>query len=168
MICSKVSLFLAGALLLISAPAQADKILFDMCPEDTSGIVSSVDITPCERKHANEPCKFRFGEEYTITIGYTSLESSGPSPRSSLVARDDTQDPVFEYAYSGQAFDACEYTACPVEAGLPSTYTYHFQTLKSRFNYLTFNATTSLAGPSFLCVGFEALYVPSIAGRKVK
>lgn len=67
MLSSKLSFITINALLLISASARADKILFDTCPEDTSGIVSSVDISPCERSNANEACRFRFGEEYTIT-----------------------------------------------------------------------------------------------------
>ena len=80
---------------------------------------------------------------------------------------------------------ACEYTACPVVGGTASTYTYNFHTLQSvgslvqkvysrndvlypqRFNYLSINATTHLDGPSFLCVGFEALFLPSVSGRRL-
>lgn len=137
------------------------------------------------------------------TVEYTPL-TSAEEPRASLEARDDYQDPSLRYAYSGQAFDgrrnhydqrafannpytACEYTACPVQGGKPSTYTYEFNTLQSvradtrlplayrlifasyvkHFNHLTINATTDFSGPSFLCVSFDALFMPSVAGRAV-
>jgi hypothetical protein len=116
-----------GLLILLKTLASAEKIVFDTCTDtDSVGVVSGVDITPCERSSIDEPCRFRFGHDYNITsvydprsffshrlitcdfsipVDYTSLEASTDKPRASLEARDDTQDPPFEYAYSGQAFD---------------------------------------------------------------
>jgi len=158
-----------SSIALISAlQAMAELVEFSPCPSNTFGLVESVDITPCERGASDEPCRFRFGSEYTISIEYTPLLSSGDLPRNNLQARDDSVQPSLRYPYSGQAFDVCEYTACPVQAGVSATWTYPFKTLQSRFNHLTVNATTELAGESFLCVGFDALYLPTIAGRKLR
>ncbi|OAV87138.1 hypothetical protein PTTG_29552, partial [Puccinia triticina 1-1 BBBD Race 1] len=46
-----------------------------------------------------------------------------------------------------------QYTNCPIHANLASTYVYHFQTLASDFNYLTFNVTNDFFGPSVFCAG---------------
>lgn len=67
MIHPRLSILAASTLLLFTAPIKSDKILFEPCLQDSSGIVSSVDISPCERSTANEACRFRYGEEYTIT-----------------------------------------------------------------------------------------------------
>ncbi|CAD6570218.1 MAG: hypothetical protein CYPHOPRED_003818 [Cyphobasidiales sp. Tagirdzhanova-0007] len=154
-----LSLFLASRI-------SADQIDFTPCPATTAGLVSNVDITPCERDSGDEPCRFRFGNDYVISLEYTPLVSAD-QPRTSLEARDDSVDPSKRYPYSGQSFDACEYTTCPVQGGVSSMYTYTFHTLQSRFDHLTINATTSLEGPSFLCVGFDALFLPSVTGRKL-
>lgn len=94
---------------------------------------------------------------YTIALTYSSTISS-QLPRANLIARD--QSGYFgqgtqTYAYSGQSFDACRYTSCTVQPDTVSTYTYTFKTLKTPFDRLTFNATDGLAGPSFLCAGFD-------------
>lgn len=66
---------------------------------------------------------------YTITINYTSSMTSD-RPRSGLSASNTGGDPP-SYAYSGQSFGACSYTACPIPADVESVYTYEFRTLTS-------------------------------------
>jgi hypothetical protein len=56
------------SLALVSAlQAMAELVEFSPCPSNTFGLVESVDITPCERGASDEPCRFRFGSEYTIS-----------------------------------------------------------------------------------------------------
>ena len=58
----------AGLLLLLQMTASAEKIIFDTCTDtDSVGVASSVDISPCERRSIDEPCRFRFGQTYNIT-----------------------------------------------------------------------------------------------------
>lgn len=99
----------------------AELVDFTPCPSNTFGLVESVDISPCERGASDEPCRFRFGSDYTITsaytealstsssafhaVQYTPLLSSGELPRANLQARDDFVQPSLRYPYSGQAFD---------------------------------------------------------------
>jgi hypothetical protein len=114
---------------------------------------------------------------YTISITYTSAIDSD-RPRSGLAASNTGGDPP-SYAYSGQSFGACSYTACPIQADVESVYTYEFKTLKSvsragripcpplnlvpsphvadteqPFDGLTYNVTDWIDGPSLFCAGF--------------
>ncbi|KAG8949927.1 hypothetical protein FRC04_008230 [Tulasnella sp. 424] len=112
---------------------------------------------------------FRSGSAYDITITFTSPVKAH-RPRAGLIASDippaSHSDPsvlmdgtVDSYAYSGQSFDGCKYTSCPVRAHTLSTYTYHFRTLHSNFSWLTFNVTTAIRGPSLFCVGFPVTFI---------
>lgn len=118
---------------------------------------------------ADSSMVFRSGSAYDITITFTSPVKAH-RPRAALIANDvppaSHLDPinsmdssVDSYAYSGQSFDACKYTPCPVRAQTLSTYTYPFRTLHSKFSWLTFNVTTSIRGPSLFCVGFPVTFV---------
>ncbi|KAI5477941.1 hypothetical protein MNV49_005730 [Pseudohyphozyma bogoriensis] len=69
--------------------------------------------------------------------------------------------PSLRYPYSGQTFGGCAYTSCPVLAGVPTVYEYELVTLESPFNFLMINLTQSFDGPSILCTGFYAQYLPS-------
>lgn len=110
------------------------------------GVVNSMTITPCDRSSSDAPCTFVFRHNYTIELEYeTSLDS--PHPRSSVVAYDDEG----QYQYSQQSFNGCNYTLCPIRAYKQSSYVYHFQTLASPFNALTFNVTRNFTGPSLFC-----------------
>ncbi|KAG8971914.1 hypothetical protein FRB90_010366, partial [Tulasnella sp. 427] len=72
---------------------------------------------------------------------------------------------VSAYAYSGQSFDACKYTCCPVRANTLSTYTYSFHTLHSDFSWLTFNITSAIVqSPSLFCVGFPVTFLDEESG----
>ncbi|GAA6062565.1 hypothetical protein JCM10212_004878 [Sporobolomyces blumeae] len=142
---------------------QSQQVSFESCPvpeggSSPAGIVHNITVTPCSRSNAWEPCHFHSGENYTIEVSYTSYLTA-ELPRSGLQARDDTTDPSTSYPYSGQAFDACAYTDCPIQAGKTSTYQYTLETLLSPFNYLTFNVTQHVDGPSLFCAGFEAQFV---------
>ncbi|GAA5983398.1 hypothetical protein JCM11641_007836 [Rhodosporidiobolus odoratus] len=144
----------------ISAPLEdGASIDFQSCSAPhTAGVVNSVIVSPCSRSSDDEPCHFHVGETYFIQLNYTSyLEAE--TPRSSVIARDDTVDPSEEYAYSGQTFDGCAYTPCAVPAAESSLYTYEFRTLQSPLSYLTFNLTQSLDGPSLFCAGFPVAFV---------
>jgi len=153
------------AVLAMLSITSATYVPFTTCTPHTDGIVHSVDISPCERGSNSEPCRFRYNHNYTITIQYESMLDSGNQAESSLEARDDSVYPSLFYPYSGQSFSACEYTACPIKARNNATYTYNFQTLKSKFDHLLVNVTTSMEGPSVLCAGFEASYLPAVTGR---
>lgn len=73
----------------------------------SNSTISSVTIMPCERGGSDEPCRFRFGSNYTISVNYTSnLEAV--LPRTTLMARDDTVVPSLRYPYSGESFGGCE------------------------------------------------------------
>jgi len=112
------------------------------------GKVESMTITPCQRASSDDPCTFVRGSNYTIRFTFeTSLSSR--HPRSSVIASDQEG----QYQYSGQTFNGCKYAACPIYANQLSAYTYHFHTLASSFNYLTFNLTQSVNGPSMFCAG---------------
>ncbi|BGP17736.1 hypothetical protein JCM10213_005317 [Rhodosporidiobolus nylandii] len=134
-------------------------ISFDSCQSTSpAGVVNSVVVSPCSRSSDDEPCHFHVGETYLIQLNYTSYLASD-APRSSLVARDDTVDPSESYAYSGQTFDGCAYTPCPVQQSTSALYTYEFRTLQSPVDYLTFNVTQMLGGPSLFCAGFPIAFV---------
>ncbi|GAA6023164.1 hypothetical protein JCM11491_003284 [Sporobolomyces phaffii] len=141
----------------------AQRVSFDACPvpeggSPPAGVVHDVTVSPCSRSSPSEPCHFHYGQNYTIDISYTTYLSSS-QPRSGLSARDDSSDPSTSYPYSGQTFSGCAYTDCPVQPGKLSHYRYEFDTLLSPFNYLTFNLTQTIDGPSLFCAGFAAQYV---------
>lgn len=73
----------------------------------SAGVVHSVDIFPCERAGLDEPCRLRYGGNYTLTVNFTTYLNSN-SPKHTLLARDDTVVPSLKYPYSGQSFNACE------------------------------------------------------------
>ncbi|KAM0748213.1 hypothetical protein T439DRAFT_292042 [Meredithblackwellia eburnea MCA 4105] len=98
--------------------------------EKGQGEVHSVSIFPCERAEVDEPCRFRFGVNYTISVNFTSFVNT-TAPRSTILARDDTVVPTVRYPYSGQTFDGCAYTGCPITANIPQVYNYTMSTLKS-------------------------------------
>ncbi|GAA5981607.1 hypothetical protein JCM5350_008047 [Sporobolomyces pararoseus] len=142
---------------------SSQQVIFDSCPipkggSPSAGVVHDITVTPCSRSSPSEPCHFHHGQNYTIDISYTSYLPA-QQPRSGLSARDDRTDPSESYAYSGQTFSGCAYTDCPVQAGKLSKYTYEFETLLSPFNYLTFNMTQTVSGPSLFCAGFAAQFV---------
>lgn len=67
---------------------------------------------------------------YEIAITFTSFLDVA-SPRAGLQASEDIDEaevgfPAHGYSYSGQSFDACKYTSCPVRKNKLSTYTYPF------------------------------------------
>ncbi|KAG0142278.1 hypothetical protein CROQUDRAFT_50535 [Cronartium quercuum f. sp. fusiforme G11] len=124
------------------------QVPFTPCKGHSFGEVSSMEISPCERNLSSDPCTFRHGVNYTISLGFVSHRNSS-LPRSSVVAQDGTQS----YAYSGQSFNACRYSHCPIVAEQASTYVYQFHTLRSSFNYLTFNVSDNFEGPSLFCAG---------------
>ncbi|KAL8277684.1 hypothetical protein RQP46_009957 [Phenoliferia psychrophenolica] len=95
-----------------------------------NGTVNSVSVFPCERASPDEPCRFRFGANYTISVNFTSAIST-TRPRSTVLARDDTVVPSLRYPYSGQSFDGCTYTSCPIVANISQVYTYTMNTLLS-------------------------------------
>lgn len=134
------------------AADESNKVTFTNCraPDyEIHGTVNSMTISPCHRSDPNDACTFVRGRNYTIELEFlTDLDSE--HPRSSIVAGDPKQGP---YAYSGQSFAACKYTNCPIMAHVQSTYVYHFQTLASSFDYLTFNVTQDFFGPSLFCAG---------------
>ncbi|GAA5826958.1 hypothetical protein JCM5353_004781 [Sporobolomyces roseus] len=143
--------------------AEPQLVAFDSCPipeggSSPAGVVNNITVSPCSRSSDSEPCHFHYGQNYTIDISYTSYLNS-ELPRSGLSARDDSTDPSTQYPYSGQTFDSCAYTDCPVQAGETSVFSYRFNTLLSPFNYLTFNMTQSIEGPSLFCAGFDAQFV---------
>ncbi|POW01471.1 hypothetical protein PSHT_12532, partial [Puccinia striiformis] len=123
--------------------------------------VSAMTITPCQRSGPNDACTFVRGRtsdphllltstcrNYTIELEFMSyLDSDNPEVRLGWRSKEGP------YAYSGQSFAACKYTNCPIQANVASTYVYHFQTLASNFNYLTFNVTNDFFGPSLFCAG---------------
>lgn len=136
-------------------------VSFTNChPQDYKihGKVDSMTITPCERPSGSKrACTFVHGRNYTIELNFlTTLHAD--HPRSSIVAGDPKLGP---YAYSGQSFAACKYTDCPIMANVPSTYVYHFQTLASSFDYLTFNVTQDFFGPSLFCAGTKIKFQPN-------
>ncbi|GAA5956968.1 hypothetical protein JCM21900_006719 [Sporobolomyces salmonicolor] len=144
-------------------PSSSDQVAFDACPapaggSSPAGVVHNITVTPCTRSSPSEPCHFHYGHNYTIEIEYTSYLQA-EQPRSTLLARDDSTDPSQSYPYSGQTFDACAYTQCPVPSSQPSLYTYTLNTLLSPFDYLQFNVTQDFDGPSLFCAGFDAKYV---------
>ena len=71
---------------------------------------------------------------YTITLNFTSTIPS-TRPRNNLVANETEEARLPNsrgyYPYSGQSFNGCSYTSCPIQAEVPSVYTYEFRTLKS-------------------------------------
>ncbi|KAA1079674.1 hypothetical protein PGT21_020507 [Puccinia graminis f. sp. tritici] len=132
--------------------SDENAVAFTSCNADgyeIHGVVNAMTITPCQRSSANDQCTFIRGRNYTIELDFLSYLDS-QNPRSSIVAGDPKEGP---YAYSGQSFAACKYTNCPIQANVASTYVYHFQTLASDFNYLTFNVTNDFFGPSLFCAG---------------
>ncbi|KAK1922395.1 hypothetical protein DB88DRAFT_441538 [Papiliotrema laurentii] len=156
---------------LVSAAAHAEpvshatvtgtEIEFEQC--DSVGKVSKVTIEPCQGGNGTleSPCEFHYGSNYTITLDFTSTVSS-ERPRNNLIAYDSTESlgaGYDHYPYSGQSFDACTYTTCPVPQDTPATYTYKFRTLKSYFDSLKFNVTDTLQGPAFICAGFPIKFV---------
>ena len=56
---------------MLAVVIKAELIDFTPCPSNTFGLVDSVDISPCERGASDEPCRFRFGSDYTITSELT-------------------------------------------------------------------------------------------------
>ncbi|GAA5891135.1 hypothetical protein JCM5296_004904 [Sporobolomyces johnsonii] len=153
----------AAAMPQAAPPSSSDQVAFDTCPvpaggSSPAGVVRNITVTPCTRSSPSEPCHFHYGHNYTIEIEYTSYLQA-EQPRSTLLARDDSTDPSQSYPYSGQTFDACAYTQCPVPSGQPSLYTYTLNTLLSPFDYLQFNVTQNFDGPSLFCAGFDAKYV---------
>ncbi|ORX38957.1 hypothetical protein BD324DRAFT_617990 [Kockovaella imperatae] len=154
--------FLSLALLpfALALPAQVPMIVRDIIDVDfdscsASNSVLNITISPCEVGNGSrdDPCHFSAGSNYTITLTYVPPSNSS-APRANLAA----EDPAGSgYAYSGQSFGACEYTACPIEENVISTYTYKFVTLDSPFNRLTFNTTDGLEGPSLMCASFPVV-----------
>lgn len=63
-------------------------------------------------------------------MNFTSTVNS-TRPRSTILARDDTQLPSLRYPYSGQTFDGCAYTGCAITANVSQIYTYNMTTLLS-------------------------------------
>ncbi|WWC91417.1 uncharacterized protein L201_006363 [Kwoniella dendrophila CBS 6074] len=159
-----------------STPTETDstkkgkKIRYKHCSE-TKGTITEIKIEPCEGGKGTilDPCHFQSGKNYTISLSYVSPQDS-VSPRSNLLARDKTiSDGQEEYfTYPGQAFDACQYTTCPIKKDETQIYTYNFQTLNNRFDQLTFNMTNGLDGDSLMCAYFPITFMPSMAGRSVK
>ncbi|OAV87140.1 hypothetical protein, variant [Puccinia triticina 1-1 BBBD Race 1] len=134
------------------ASSDDNQVAFAVCPAagyEIHGEVNAMTITPCQRAAPTDPCTFIRGRNYTIELEFLSYLDA-ENPRSSIVAGDPKEGP---YAYSGQSFAACKYTNCPIHANVASTYVYHFQTLASDFNYLTFNVTNDFFGPSLFCAG---------------
>jgi hypothetical protein len=88
-------------------------IAFHTCLNSPSpaGVVNAVTVMPCERANGDEPCRFRYGVNYTIAINYTSYLGA-ENPKQTLEARDDTVVPSLRYPYSGQSFNACEVSLC--------------------------------------------------------
>ncbi|KAG8894215.1 hypothetical protein FRC01_013112 [Tulasnella sp. 417] len=154
--------------------AQERFVGFQTC-SPSMGLVHSIVVrahdagsTPLESA-SDSSIVFRSGSAYDIAISFTSPVKAH-LPRAALIANDvppaSHLDPinsmdssVDSYAYSGQSFDACKYTPCPVRAQTLSTYTYPFRTLHSKFSWLTFNVTTSIRGPSLFCVGFPVTFI---------
>jgi len=138
---------------------EGNQVNFTLCEADNyeiHGTVNAMSISPCHRSAPNDACTFIRGRNYTIELEFLSYLDS-QNPRSSIVAGDPKQGP---YAYSGQSFAACKYTDCPIQANVASTYVYHFQTLASDFNYLTFNVTSDFFGPSLFCAGTNVNFQP--------
>ncbi|GAA5933329.1 uncharacterized protein JCM15063_001285 [Sporobolomyces koalae] len=149
--------------------SSSQQVMFDACPvangaSSPAGVVHDITVSPCSRSSPSEPCHFHAGQNYTIDIHYTSYLQA-EQPRSGLSARDDSTDPSSSYPYSGQTFGGCSYTDCPVQAGKTSLYRYEFETLLSPFDYLTFNLTQSVDGPSLFCAGFAAKYTEDKAKK---
>ena len=131
---SSKALFYAVLTVSLFSISFADQIGFEPCTEETFGLVSNVDITPCERGASDEPCRFRFGQDYAITgeyemslagyrghglidiptVEYTPLISAD-APKATLEARDDSVQPSKRYPYSGQSFDgeSCSWLILP-------------------------------------------------------
>jgi len=123
--------------------AEPQLVAFDACPipeggSSPAGVVNNITISPCSRSSESEPCHFHYGQNYTIDISYTSYLNS-ELPRSGLSARDDSTDPSTQYPYSGQTFDSCAYTDCPIQAGETSIFSYEFNTLLSVSNFSSLN-----------------------------
>lgn len=135
--------------------STAANVTFSSCPEKTLGQVNYLEINPCERSSPSDPCTFRHGMNYTVSLGFVS-ERNSSNPRSSVIAQDGNDS----YAYSGQSFTACRYTPCPIIEEEQSTYTYQFHTLASPFNHLTFNVTDDFEGPSLFCAGTDIHFEP--------
>lgn len=141
------------------ASNEDNQVAFTPCNADgyeIHGVVNAMTITPCQRSGPNDACTFVRGRNYTIELEFLSYLDA-ENPRSSIVAGDPKEGP---YAYSGQSFAACKYTNCPIQANVSSTYVYHFQTLASDFNYLTFNVTNDFFGPSLFCAGTNVNFQP--------
>lgn len=141
------------------ASNEDNQVAFTPCKADgyeIHGVVNAMTITPCQRSGPNDACTFVRGRNYTIELEFLSYLDA-ENPRSSIVAGDPKEGP---YAYSGQSFAACKYTNCPIQANVSSTYVYHFQTLASDFNYLTFNVTNDFFGPSLFCAGTNVNFQP--------
>ncbi|KAG8908632.1 hypothetical protein FRB99_004920 [Tulasnella sp. 403] len=114
------------------------------------------------------PAEFHWHGNYSISITFSS-PINVQQPRSMLLATDRPEDSEIEpyerkagdpnvYPYSGQSYDACKYMPCPVSAHTVTTYTYHFETLRSEFDWLMFNVTDGFSGPSIMCVGFPVSF----------
>ncbi|KNZ46694.1 hypothetical protein VP01_703g3 [Puccinia sorghi] len=165
----------------------SNQVVAQDCPANGAyqvyGKVESMTITPCQRASPDQPCTFVRGRQVFLSLSphfISSLQSeiqhsylcsslvysnytiqftfetslSSMQPRSSVLAMDKDG----QYQYSGQSFNGCEYAACPVYAYQLSAYTYHFHTLASSFNYLTFNLTQGFDGPSMFCAGTPIVF----------
>ncbi|KAI9627316.1 hypothetical protein KEM48_009943 [Puccinia striiformis f. sp. tritici PST-130] len=88
------------------------------------------------------------GEKLTIELEFMSYLDSD-NPRSSIVAGDPKE--VLTRTLARALRHAS--TQLPDSSHVASTYVYHFQTLASNFNYLTFNVTNDFFGPSLFCAG---------------
>ena len=65
--------FVAAALVAMVANTFAESIDFTPCTGNTFGLTTNVDISPCERGAPDEPCRFRFGHDYTISSRLADL-----------------------------------------------------------------------------------------------
>jgi len=153
-------------------------VAFQPCDASAGSNVHRVAIRAADTlMNPQGPPQFHFKRSYEIEVTFKS-SIKVQRPRAALEAIELSNEEVkaelgtyvkpkgYSYAYSGQSFDACRYTRCPIRPDVLSTYTYPFRTLHSPFDWLSINVTDGVLGRSVMCIEFPAIFIDNTAEKQ--
>lgn len=144
---------LGVVVLSVVSRSAADNVQYEVCESNSETTAScdihQVRIVPCPEAETNEPCKFKRGKPANIQFDFTPGSAATELTAQAYWATDVSDIPL-----ASMERDACDFTPCPVEANVQTTYNYTI-TISRKFPPRNYNIKWKLwdndHNPTFEC-----------------
>ncbi|XP_075233709.1 MD-2-related lipid-recognition protein-like [Lycorma delicatula] len=111
-------------IIFITIPSNSEVLPHEPCRQKDEKYtlactVHEVRVSPCPEVSSNKPCKLTYGKNGSISFDYSAdFDAEKANSRAYW------DKGVIDLPFQGMNKDACQFTQCPIKAGVKSSYTY--------------------------------------------